>query len=93
MSRLHGLGLQLASWDGGLILSYVWGVYLEAMAPFSTMFGSGWGDTLAPVSRKAKERLLSPDAVQEGGIGVYFQDAGVTWEVALYRELPQQLPD
>lgn len=72
---------------------YVWGVYLEAMAPFSTMFGSGWGDTLAPVSRKAKERLLSPDAVQEGGIGVYFQDAGVTWEVALYRELPQQLPD
>lgn len=48
------------------------------MAPFSTMFGSGWSDTLAPVSRKAKERLLSPDAVQEGGIGVHFQDAGVT---------------
>lgn len=57
---------------------YVWGVYLEVMPPFSTMFGSGWSDTLAPVSQKAKERLLSPDAVQEGGIGVHFQVAGVT---------------
>lgn len=56
----------------------MWSVYLEVMAPFSTMFGPGWSDTLAPVSRKAKERLLSPDAVQERGIGVHFQDAGVT---------------